>query len=880
MPSPSKIKDYTLREYQTEIVARIHASWKEGKRSVMCQMPTGTGKTVVAVSIIRDWLEEHTENCKGQIVVVAHRREILEQINETLRNHGIEDVMENGIVLVESIQKLSRDIADSIIDLQPELVIVDEAHHAKAATYSLLWKTWSSALFVGMTATPSRLKQEGFTELFDVLVCSWPVKNFIMSGWLADYTYISVSPDSEMFERLTRLKKRGVDGDYQTKEMASIMDNRPSIEQLYSSYKKYADGRQGIIYAINREHASHIRDYYEEKGESIMLIDSRTPLKKRDKLMEAYRKGEIRIFVNCEIAGEGVDVPNVSFIQMARPTLSLNKYLQQVGRGLRPNTDGDIRTVILDNVGMYYLFGLPNEDRDWQTMFRVGQILPSEERRKYMLDQLSRKHEMDVDDGHNLQMICLSQQTSAISIGKRSTLEIIPQKGFTNRYNIFLNGVPFLPFDVDVEGPIDGVVGVWECRDRGYHESFYTEEGKEIFHCNDSGSKLFPGGFIRFKAGGGLYKYYDYLLDELAGAYPIYKNVGKASFIRESDGWHLRNENFGHLVVVENSIREHENVVSLCFTEQPTTKYFVFGRNKTVLRLLGFEDDSTEVFCNDLLPDTLFLRKDDRIVALRKDESTKAQFSKWEHILDNGKKVSSPPKYYKHQFESNSKDFYIFEENGLWGWKEGGEVLCSPKFKKVRTYNSGQLLVDIDLPEGEKARGGRDYKSIIVDKSGNTVYDEFHVVSLYEQELKVIRPGLLHKYDVSIKNGIKEYEFTDPKTGINTHYIDGYIFRYVKSKKAWTPNNYKRAVVLLNGLFGISNGVFCGHERDIGNSIMAFPEDKDTFYRVKECFEQGKLLEEIITKRLFIYKDKKLTPINSVEECLAIFRPELVKGQM
>ncbi|MBQ7986998.1 MAG: DEAD/DEAH box helicase [Bacteroidaceae bacterium] len=370
-----------LRDYQTDMLQRLERAWA-GHRSVMVQMPTGTGKTVLMAEAVRN--EELKIKNEKFILVVAHRRELIEQICRTLERNGIRDVT------VTSIQKLAREAAPG--SGAPSLVIIDEAHHALAKTYRMLWDWWPEAKFLGLTATPCRLNGAAFTDLFDVLLQSWPIQTFIDKGWLSDFEYVSAAPDSEEMKRVAALDKRGTDGDYQQKQMVTVMDVPESIEHLYETYRQFVCGKKGIVYAINREHAKHIAEYYAEQGVRCAVIDSRTPLGEREKLVERYRGGSTRgvrhlgdiasditvvpdssvppidVLVNVDIFGEGFDVPEVEFIQLARPTLSLSKYLQQVGRGMRVS-EGKEAVTILDNVGLYQTFGLPTDERDWRLMF-------------------------------------------------------------------------------------------------------------------------------------------------------------------------------------------------------------------------------------------------------------------------------------------------------------------------------------------------------------------------------------------------------------------------------------------------------------------------------------------------------------------------------
>ena len=370
-------KNDGLRNYQQAMIDRLDEAWRQ-YRSVMVQMPTGTGKTALMAEVIRRSLtpgsspiREGSSDKNAGILIVAHRRELLDQIRGTVSYFGID--MEKNRIVVESIQKLSRLMSDGRskmddVPFTPSLVIIDEAHHALAKTYRMLWDRWPQAKFLGLTATPCRLTNEGFLDLFQTLLQSHTIQEFIRMGWLSDFDYVTAEPDNPILKQVGGLKKRGADGDYQTREMAMVMDCEESIENLYQAYRKYVNGKKGIVYAIDRNHARHITEYYQRQGVNCCWIEAGTPSAERDRLVQEYRDGEIDVVVNVDILGEGVDFPEVEFIQLARPTLSLSKYLQQVGRGMRIAAGKD-KVVILDHVGMYQSFGLPTEDWDWPLMF-------------------------------------------------------------------------------------------------------------------------------------------------------------------------------------------------------------------------------------------------------------------------------------------------------------------------------------------------------------------------------------------------------------------------------------------------------------------------------------------------------------------------------
>ena len=210
---------------------RLFKEW-ELHRSVMVQMPTGTGKTHLLAAIVREFLHDSG----SRVWIVAHRRELVEQIEETVARYGMRK--EDGIVKVISVQWLSRNRKD--IDGEPGLIVIDEAHHALAETYRVLWKRYPDARKLGMTATPCRLNRKGFTKLFDTLITSWTIAEFIGQGWLSAFDYVSIRANSKEQRLIDSLKKRGADGDYQVKEMNEVLNRQSGIGRLYESMMKYA----------------------------------------------------------------------------------------------------------------------------------------------------------------------------------------------------------------------------------------------------------------------------------------------------------------------------------------------------------------------------------------------------------------------------------------------------------------------------------------------------------------------------------------------------------------------------------------------------------------------------------------------------------------
>ena len=429
-------KEIQLYEYQKDMLRQIEDAFVT-HQSVMVQMPTGTGKTVLISEVVKREERRVKNPC---VWIVVHRRELVEQIKETLeRRLGTSldaEREKSNVIEVFSIQWLTRHYQE--LEERPSLIVIDEAHHAVAKTYEEVMNAYPNAKKLGVTATPCRLTKRGFTDLFEVLLCSHSIPKFIKEGYLSDFDYISLNPNSEDQKKIDGLEKRAADGDYNIAEMQEVLDCKPSIERLYQTIKDFASGKKGIVYAINIEHAEHIAEYYREQGLAAVAISSKTPKEERRRMIELFKEGsasdkpycaslslittvgqdetpkEIQILVNVDLFGEGFDCPDVEFIQLARPTLSLAKYLQMVGRGLRVAKGKECCT-LLDNVGLYRLFGLPTTDWDWSAMFLgrqagKGDIVRERDMSIRILGTFSSKYKSDdITNDRHTEMVVIAR---------------------------------------------------------------------------------------------------------------------------------------------------------------------------------------------------------------------------------------------------------------------------------------------------------------------------------------------------------------------------------------------------------------------------------------------------------------------------------------
>lgn len=415
--------DNSLRPYQQQAKEEIFSAWDECD-AVMFQMPTGTGKTRLFSSIISDiktWGVLNGVDVK--ILIIAHRIELIDQISENLERYKVSHGIIAGgkprdlryPVQVASVQTIThRNNLDVAGDLNVNFIIVDEAHHCVANSYKKLWDMYPDAKKLGVTATPWRMNNGGFESVFDRIIISQSIQSFIDAGWLAPYDYYSISINSEIQKEIDSITEFDVEGDYKISALERKIDTTRIRAQLLDSYLKYAKGKKGIIYSISRKHSDHICQEYREAGINIVRIDSKTPKDERKLYVERFKKGLIDIIVNVDIFSEGFDCPDIEFIQLARPTKSLVKYLQQVGRGLRP-TAGKSICLILDNVGLHFQFGLPNSERNWEECFIGDPHIPTR-RSGSGKSLLGVQRERNFSEGtEEMQLIVASQKKTDVN---------------------------------------------------------------------------------------------------------------------------------------------------------------------------------------------------------------------------------------------------------------------------------------------------------------------------------------------------------------------------------------------------------------------------------------------------------------------------------
>lgn len=331
----------TLRHYQSRIIKEINETWKKGNKRPLVCLPTGSGKTVLAA----DLAYRVTENKKTSWFIV-HRRELLKQTIEAFDNFNIPRKRVH-IGMVRSI--LKKGYPD------PDLIVFDECHHLGARTWRNIVETYPETHVVGLTATPARLDGKSLGDVFDDLLEGPTTPELIEQGYLSPYKMIVAD-----VANLEGLKRRGAD--FELRDAADRLMDRAVYGNIVKTYKKYGN-KQAIYFCTTIKHSEATAEAFRKAGIRAEHFDGKTPTKKRDQLIKDFRSAKIQILSNCELIGEGFDMPDCDIIGMLRPTESLTIFLQQVGRALRPRKGKT--AVLIDHVGNIKRHGSPSEPRNW-----------------------------------------------------------------------------------------------------------------------------------------------------------------------------------------------------------------------------------------------------------------------------------------------------------------------------------------------------------------------------------------------------------------------------------------------------------------------------------------------------------------------------------
>jgi superfamily II DNA or RNA helicase len=351
-----------LRPYQTEAIERLRESYASAHRAPLFQLPTGGGKTVVFGAITR------SAASRGKRVLIAvHRRELLGQACAKLTWAGVaHGIIAAGFpgdprepVQVCSVQTAARRLS-SIGDF--DLLVLDEAHHARARTWARLIEALSGAKVLGVTATPARLDGKGLGVhcggFFDDLVCGPGIAELVRAGHLSPTRYFVPTTGVD----LGGVPIRG--GDYVASEVAARVDKKAITGNAVDQYQQRAKHQPALAFCALVSHAEHVAEEFRSAGYSAACVHGGLSKDERDRLIAGLGTGEVEVLTSCDLISEGLDVPALGAVILLRPTASLVLHMQQIGRGMRPAA-GKAHLVVLDHVGNIRRHGRPDFERIW-----------------------------------------------------------------------------------------------------------------------------------------------------------------------------------------------------------------------------------------------------------------------------------------------------------------------------------------------------------------------------------------------------------------------------------------------------------------------------------------------------------------------------------
>jgi superfamily II DNA or RNA helicase len=359
-----------LRPYQKRDFRDVLAKCKHTRR-VLYVAFMGSGKTVLAAALIRVWVA-----LGERILIVVHTREILRQTDEKLRDlegarlskeqigwiwrEGIDDDGENRIRPEAPIQLASLDtLTRRDYPKNITRIVIDEAHHATAKKWRKVIDAYPKARVLGLTGTPTRLDGEPLGDVFDDMVESETVENLIAGGWISRPEYWT----PEWFATIPRRSGR----DFTSTEAGEMMRGTPILKGVVAEFKKHGC-RPAIGFAATTEKATQYAKTFSRAGiPADTLFGTDTDFARRGKLA-ALRRGRLHVLWTCDVLSEGWDYKGLRCVMLARPTLSLSRYLQHVARCMRP---GRGSPVILDLWGAYKVFGPPWAERNWSLHERI-----------------------------------------------------------------------------------------------------------------------------------------------------------------------------------------------------------------------------------------------------------------------------------------------------------------------------------------------------------------------------------------------------------------------------------------------------------------------------------------------------------------------------
>ncbi len=348
----------TLRDYQARAIHDLRCAYRQGARAPLLVCPTGAGKTVMFSAITAGAVDRGR-----RVLILVHRRELIRQASAKLSladvPHGIIAAgfpASDEPVQVASVQSLARRLERQ--HWQPDLIVIDEAHHAVAGTWASVLSHWPHAFRLGVTATPIRQDGRGLGAVFDHLVKGPSVATLTSQGHLSPARLYAPPIAAD----LSGLQIRG--GDYKQEQLDERL-NRPTVTgDAIAHYRRFCNHKRAIAFCCSANHAHAVAAAFNRDGVPAAVMLGGTPTAERDDMVRQFAAGTIQLLVTVDVVSEGFDCPDAEAAILLRPTASLGLYLQQVGRVLRP-APGKPHAVILDHVGNVHRHGFPDDIHDW-----------------------------------------------------------------------------------------------------------------------------------------------------------------------------------------------------------------------------------------------------------------------------------------------------------------------------------------------------------------------------------------------------------------------------------------------------------------------------------------------------------------------------------
>lgn len=334
-----------LRPHQAKAINLVRNSLGKGNRTVVCQAPTGFGKTLTAAKIIEGAL------AKGnRVIFTAPAISLIDQTVSAFENEGIRDI---GVmqanhprtdalarVQVCSVQTLARRKIP-----EASLVIVDECHLRSKVVENLIAER-QDVFFIGLSATPW---SKGMGLLWQDMVTPCEIGDLIEQGYLSEFRVFAPDvPD------LSGVKTTA--GDYNESETAEVMEGNALMASVVETWLAKGENRPTLLFGVNRAHAAALSQEFERAGVATAYVDAFTDSVERQFIEGRFRAGEVKVACSVRTLTTGVDWP-VGCIIDAAPTKSEILHVQKIGRGLRVNP-GTEDLIILDHAGNSLRLGL------------------------------------------------------------------------------------------------------------------------------------------------------------------------------------------------------------------------------------------------------------------------------------------------------------------------------------------------------------------------------------------------------------------------------------------------------------------------------------------------------------------------------------------